>query len=71
MIVYKRRLKREDLENLAADEELIYYKSDDVAITINLVGDQFIVRWKEISNNEMLRESLVKDVDEMMDYIPW
>ena len=38
MIIYKRELDADDLDNLNREEELIYYKSDEIAITINIMS---------------------------------
>ena len=35
MIIYKRKITLEDVANLDDGEELIYYKTDNIAITIN------------------------------------
>lgn len=69
MIIYKRELEREDAENLSNNEELIYYKSEDIAITINRVENRFIVRKVRIGDGEKLQESLLNTLDEAMEFI--
>ena len=69
MIIYKRELDADDLDNLNREEELIYYKSDEIAITINIVKDSFIVRKKRISDNELLQESFFKTIREVIAFI--
>lgn len=46
MIVYKRLLQKKDIQNLEDDEELIYYKDNNIAFTINQANDNYIVRKK-------------------------
>lgn len=68
MIVYKRKLTMDDICNLDKDEELIYYKTDDVAIVVEKVNDKYVARKKRISDNELIDEELLKRVDEVMDF---
>ena len=68
MIVYKRKLTMEDVCNLDKDEELIYYKTGDVAIVVEKVNDKYVARKKRISDNELIDEELLKRVDEVMDF---
>lgn len=68
MIVYKRKLTMDDICNLDKDEELIYYKTDDVAIVVDKVNDKYVARKKRISDNELIEEELLKRVDEVMDF---
>ena len=56
MIIYKREMTLEDIANLDEDEELIYYMADNIAITINKSNNQYIVRKKQISDNELIEE---------------
>lgn len=69
MIVYKRELNADDLENLDDEEELIYYKSDKVAITIDIVKDLFIVRKKSIFDNKLIEEAFLKTIGEVMEFV--
>lgn len=58
----------DDICNLDKDEELIYYKTDDVAIVVDKVNDKYVARKKRISDNELIEEELLKRVDEVMDF---
>ncbi len=59
----------EDIANLDEDEELIYYMADNIAITINKSNNQYIVRKKQISDNELIEEAFLNTIDEIMNFI--
>ena len=69
MIIYKRKPTSEDVANLDMEEELIYYKSDEIALCINYVDDRYLVRKKQISSNELLYDKILKTIDEVMEFI--
>ena len=69
MIIYKRKITLEDVANLDDGEELIYYKTDNIAITINQSNDRYIVRKKQIADNDFMDEVFLKTVDEVIDFI--
>lgn len=69
MIIYKRKITLEDVSNLDDGEELIYYKTDNIAITINQSNDRYIVRKKQIADNELMDEVFLKTVDEVINFI--
>ncbi len=69
MIIYKRKITLEDVANLDDGEELIYYKTDNIAITINQSNDRYIVRKKQIADNDLMDEVFLKTVDEVIDFI--
>ena len=69
MIIYKREMTLEDIANLDEDEELIYYMADNIAITINKSNNQYIVRKKQISDNELIEEAFLNTIDEIMNFI--
>ncbi|WP_400230012.1 hypothetical protein [Methanobrevibacter smithii] len=69
MIMYKRKITLEDVANLDDGEELIYYKTDNIAITINQSNDRYIVRKKQIADNDLMDEVFLKTVDEVIDFI--
>lgn len=68
MIVYKRDLNREDIKNLANGEELIYYKNEGIAITVNQIDNFYIVRKKEISSNKLLEELKLEAIEEIVEF---
>ena len=68
MIVYKRKMTREDIEGLEEEEELIYYLSDETAFLVNQVKKQYIVRKKNIENNELIEEAQLRTIDEVMEF---
>ena len=69
MIIYKQKLKKEHIMDLRKNEELIYYKSNEVAICINNLEDRFVVRKKRISNNELIKESFFKSIEKIMEFV--
>lgn len=69
MIVYKRELNADDLDNLDDEEELIYYKSDEVAITIEIVKDRFLARKKLISDNKFIDEEFLKTIEDVLEFV--
>lgn len=69
MIIYKRKITLEDVTNLDDGEELIYYKTDNIAITINQSNDRYIVRKKQIADNKLIDEVFLKTVDEVINFI--
>ena len=68
MIVYKRKMTRENIEGLEEEEELIYYLSDETAVLINQVKKQYIARKKNIENNELIEEAQLRTIDEVMEF---
>lgn len=68
MIVYKRKMTREDIEGLEEEEELIYYLSDETAVLVNPVKKQYIVRKKNIDSNELIEEAKLSTIDEVMKF---
>lgn len=66
MIVYKRLLQKKDIQNLEDDEELIYYKDNNIAFTINQTNDNYIVRKKKIFNNELIDERFLKTIEQVV-----
>lgn len=69
MIVYKRKLTMEDVDNLVMDEELIYYKTEDIAIVVLKINDGYVVRKKGISENELIDEAVLKRVEEVIEFV--
>lgn len=69
MIIYKRRITREDVTNLDEGEELIYYKTDDVAITIHKSDNRYIVRKKQIFDNKLIDEAFLNKMDEVIELL--
>ena len=69
MIIYKRKIKKEDIGNLENEEKLIYYISDDAAVTIDKINDGYLIRKKDISENEVIDEIFLNTIDESMKFI--
>ena len=69
MIIYKRKITQEDIINLKIHEELIYYKTEDIAITVNRVDGNYILRKRGISENELIDEIVLKTVNETMEHM--
>lgn len=59
----------EDVTNLDKDEELIYYKTDDVAIVILRIDERYVLRKKGISENDLIDEVLLEGLDGVMDFV--
>lgn len=66
MIVYRRGLKKEDILNLDDDEELIYYKDNNIAFTILEVDNNYVLRKKKIFNNQLVSERFVKTPEQVI-----
>lgn len=66
MIVYKRSLQKEDVQQLDDGEELIYYYSNNVAYTIVQVENRYAVRKKKIFNNQLIDEKILKTIEQVI-----
>lgn len=66
MIVYKREVKKEDILNLGSDEELIYYKDNNIAYLVNHIDGSYVVRKKKIFNSQILMERILKTVEQVV-----
>jgi hypothetical protein len=66
MIVYKRPLRKKDLTELRQDEELIFYRSETVAVCISIIGNCYLLRRKRIADNEMIEELRLDTIDEII-----
>ena len=66
MIVYRRGLKKKDILNLEPDEELIYYKDNNIAFTILGFDNKYVLRKKKIFNNQLVDERFVKTVEQII-----
>lgn len=66
MIVYNRKLEKIDVSNLDDGEELIFYKDNNIAFTINQIDDSYVLRKKKIFNNELIDERFVKTIEQIV-----
>lgn len=66
MIVYNRKIEKRDILSLQGSEELIFYKDNNIAFTINQVDNNYIIRKKKIFNNEVIDERFVKTADQLI-----
>lgn len=70
MIVYNRLLKKEDVNSIDNDEELIYYKDNNIAFTINRMPMNniyvYIIRKKKIFNNQLMEEKTFKTSEQII-----
>lgn len=66
MIVYKRKLKKEDVQQLDNDEELIYYYSNNIAYTIVSIDNSYVIRKKKVFNNQLVDEKFVKTIEQIL-----
>ncbi len=63
-IVYKRKLKKEDFVNF--DEQIIYYKDDNIAFIIVKTDNTYFVRKKKIFNNQLMLEIAAKTINQIL-----
>ena len=63
-IVYKRKLKKEDFVNF--DEQIIYYKDDNIAFIIVQADNTYFVRKKKIFNNQLMLEIAAKTINQVL-----
>ena len=63
-IVYKRKLKKEDFVDF--QDQIIYYKDDNIAFVIVKQDNAFFVRKKKIFNNQQMSETSVKTVAQVL-----
>lgn len=66
LIVYNRKIEKKDILSLQGSEELIFYKDNNIAFTINQVDNNYIIRKKKIFNNEVIDERFVKTADQLI-----
>lgn len=67
MIIYNRQLKKDDILNLKNDEELIFYRDNNIAYSINhLTMSNYIIRKKKIFNNELIDEKIFKTAEQII-----
>ena len=66
LIVYNRKLEKKDILNLRAEEELIFYKDNNIAFTINQVDNNYVLRKKKIFNNELVDERFLKTAEQII-----
>ncbi len=66
MIVYKRKLTKDDILQLNMDEQLIYYYNYNIAFTINKVSSDYTIRKKLIHNDKLVEEHSVKTIDQVL-----
>lgn len=67
MIIYNRQLKKDDIMRLEADEELIFYRDNNIAYTINHLHEgNYIIRKKKIFNNELVGERIFKTAEQVV-----
>lgn len=63
-IVYKRKLKKEDFVDF--EDQIIYYKNDNIAFIIVSHDANYFVRKKKIFNNQLLLEVPVKTINQIL-----
>lgn len=67
MIVYKRKLKKEDINQIKDDEELIYYYDSNIAFVVNrLEENNYVVRKKKVFNNQLMDEKIKKTAEQIV-----
>ena len=66
IIVYKRSLRKEDIQQLQDDEELIYYYNDNIAYTIVRLDNNYIYRKKKVFNNQIVEENTLKTPEQII-----
>lgn len=66
LIVYNRKLEKKDILSLRAEEELIFYKDNNIAFTINQIDNNYVLRKKKIFNNELVDERFLKTAEQII-----
>ena len=66
MIVYNRKLEKKDILSLRDEEELIFYKDNNIAFTINQIDNNYVWRKKRIFNNELVDERFLKTAEQII-----
>lgn len=63
-IIYKRELKKEDFQDF--QDQIIFYKDDNIAFVIVKQDNTFFIRKKKIFNNQQMEESTVKTIKQVL-----
>ena len=67
MIVYKRKLRKEDVIQIKDNEELIYYYNNNIAFIVNrLEENNYKKKKKKVFNNQLVDEKIKKTVEQVM-----
>ena len=66
LIVYNRKMEKKDILNLDTEEELIFYKNNNIAFTLNHVNGNYVLRKKKIFNNELIDERFIKTAEQIL-----
>ena len=66
LIVYNRKLEKKDILSLRDEEELIFYKDNNIAFTINQIDNNYVLRKKKIFNNEFVDERFLKTAEQII-----
>ena len=66
LIVYNRKLEKKDILSLRDEEELIFYKDNNIAFTINQINNNYVLRKKKIFNNELVDERFLKTAEQII-----
>lgn len=69
MIIYNRNLEKEDIVRLDDDEELIFFRDNNIAFVVNQVDNKYVLRKKKIFNNELISERFLKTVEQIIKVI--
>ena len=66
MIVFNRQLQASDFSNLKKDEELIFYKDNNIAYIIMKLDKNFAIRKYKIFNNQLLESHQYKTYQQVL-----
>ena len=66
LIVYNRKIEKKDILSLRDEEELIFYKDNNIAFTINQIDNNYVLRKKKIFNNELVDERFLKTAEQII-----
>lgn len=69
MIVYRRKIEKNDIDTLEEKEELIYYRDNNIAYLINRLDNGYIMRKKKIFNNQLIDERRLKTSTQLIKVI--
>lgn len=66
MIVFNRELKQTDFMDLKFDEELIYYKDNNIAYIITKIDKSYMSRKFKIFNRQLLSQNQFKTIQQVI-----
>ena len=69
MIVFKKKKKKTDFENIIENDDyddIIYYLDNNIAYVVNKINKKYIVRRYKIFNRQLVDERMVKTIEQVL-----